>query len=178
MQGALSKQPLAEPQLDRGTKNVSLAELYPLMREILDGGGDFTLTVTGTSMFPFILGGRDRVTLSPLTGRLKKNDLPLYRRVDGAFVLHRVVRVEKDGTYTMCGDHQWNRERGIRQEQLVALATAYVRKGKKLTNKNVLYRVYRTVWTWLLNVRPAFFRLLDLHSAVKYHFGKKKSVRR
>ena len=77
---------------------VQLADYYPLMKETLDQGGTFSLTITGTSMFPFIVGNRDKVTLSPITGELKKNDLPLYRRSNGAFVLHRIVKVNKDGT--------------------------------------------------------------------------------
>lgn len=164
--------------MTRGTKSVSLSELYPLIRDILADGGSFTLTVTGTSMYPFILGGRDKVTLSPVTKELKKNDLPFYRRADGAFVLHRIVKVEKDGTYTMCGDHQTQLEKGIRRKQIIAIATEYTRKGKHLTNRNVLYRIYRTVWTWALKARPVYFRLVDLGSAVKYHFGKKKRTGR
>lgn len=166
------------PTVTRGAKSVSLSELYPLMRDILAGGGSFTLTITGTSMYPFILGGRDKVTLSPVTKELKKNDLPFYRRADGAFVLHRIVKVEKDGTYTMCGDHQTLLEKGIRKDQILAIATEYTRKGKHLTNRNILYRMYRTVWTWALKARPVYFRFVDLCSAVKYHFGKKKSARR
>ena len=154
MPGALNKQPEAAQ-----SKNVSLAEMYPLICEVLDAGGTFSLTITGTSMYPFILGGRDQVTLSKLTRPLKKNDLPLYRRRDGAFVLHRVVHVEQDGTYTMCGDHQNQLERGIRPEQMIALATAFVRKGHRLTERNVGYRIYRTVWTWVLPIRPLFFEL-------------------
>lgn len=163
----MSKQTLSMPELSRSEKSVDLAQLYPLIQEILQGGGTFTLTITGSSMYPFILGKRDQVTLSPAPKRLKKNDLPLYRRRNGAFVLHRVVKVEKDGSYTMCGDHQWQKESGIRQEQIVALATAYVRKGKKFTERNVLYRIYRTVWTWLLRARPIFFKLDAYRVAAK-----------
>jgi len=155
----LSKKTMAHPNVDQLSKTVDLATLYPLLQEKLSAGGSFVLTVTGSSMYPFILGGRDRVTLSPLPEKLKKNDLPLYIRSNGQFVLHRIVKVHKDGTYTCCGDHQWQREKGLRQEQMVALATAYVRKGKTLTNKNVLYRVYRTVWTWVLPLRRYFFGL-------------------
>ena len=54
----MSKLPLPAPDVSHSVQDVALAELYPLMREILDGGGSFTLTVTGTSMYPFILGGR------------------------------------------------------------------------------------------------------------------------
>lgn len=155
MSKPITNQQISEPQV----KKVNMRELYPLMKEILDQGGSFKLTVTGSSMFPFILGGRDQVTLSPLPERLKKNDLPLYRRRDGMFVLHRIVKCEKDGTYTCCGDHQWTLERGLELDQMVALATAYVRKGRSITNKNLLYRIYRTVWTWIIPLRPYFFKL-------------------
>lgn len=148
---------MEQPELLRQTKMVNLADIYPLLQEILSTGGSFSLTVTGTSMYPFILGGRDQVTLSPLPKKLKKNDLPLYRRVDGAFVLHRIVKVGKDGGYTMCGDHQWQLEKGIREEQMIALATAFVWKGRRFTDRNLIYRVYRTLWTWLLRFRRTLF---------------------
>lgn len=138
---------------------IQLADYYPLIREILENGGSFSLTVTGSSMYPFILGNRDQVTLSPITGELKKYDLPLYRRDDGAFVLHRIVRVEADGTYTCCGDHQWVLERGLRRDQMIAVATEFVRKGRHLTNKNLLYRMYCVVWTWMLRLRKLIFSL-------------------
>ena len=131
------------------------------------------MTITGSSMYPFILGGRDKVTLAPVPDKLKKNDLPLYRRNDGAFVLHRIVKVEKDGTYTCCGDHQWMREHGLRREQMVAIATAYVRKGRALTNKNLLYRIYRTVWTWVLPLRPHLFWLRKLPGGIRRRLRKK-----
>lgn len=138
---------------------IHLEDYYPLIRETLDQGGTFSLTVTGQSMFPFIVGNRDQVTLSPVPEKLKKNDLPLYRRSNGQFVLHRVVKVEKDGTYTCCGDHQWWREKGLKHEQMIGLSTAYVRKGKKLTNRNLLYKAYRTLWTWILPFRRYIFAL-------------------
>ena len=151
---------------------IHLADYYPLIRETLDQGGTFSLTITGQSMYPFILGNRDRVTLSPVTGKLKKNDLPFYRRANGQFVLHRIVKVEKDGTYTCCGDHQWWLEKGLKHDQMIGVATEYVRKGKRLTNKNVIYRIYRTVWTWLLRYRKYFFAL---YSKAVTLFRRKKA---
>lgn len=160
---------------DIPVKKVNMVELYPLMKEILDDGGSFKLTVTGSSMFPFILGGRDQVTLSPLPAKLRKNDLPLYRRRDGSFILHRIVRCEKDGTYTCCGDHQWVLEPGLRQEQMIAIATAFVRKGRAITNRNILYRMYRTLWTWIIPIRPYFFKLHERWRRRKiFVFRKKK----
>ncbi len=171
----MSNSPETLQNTDSPVKKVNMADLYPVMKEILDHGGSFKLTVTGSSMFPFILGGRDQVTLSPLPDKLRKNDLPLYRRRDGAFVLHRIVRCEKDGTYTCCGDHQWILEPGLHREQMIAIATAYVRKGRELTNRNLWYRVYRRIWTWIIPLRPYLFRLLDRwHNRKFLVFRKKK----
>ena len=153
----MNKLALNQPSLEHGSKTISLSDMYPIIKEVLDNGGTFSLTITGTSMYPFILGGRDQVTLSPVPKKLKKNDLPLYRRKNGQFVLHRIVKVCKDGTYTCCGDHQHQLERGLRHEQMIGLATAYVRKGKKLTNKNLIYRFYRMIWTWVRKYRWVFF---------------------
>ena len=47
------------------------------------------------------------VVLSKPKGRLHLFDLPLYRRKDGSYVLHRVVNFGSDGSYTMCGDNQF-----------------------------------------------------------------------
>ena len=154
---------------------VHLADFYPLIRETLDQGGTFTMTITGSSMFPFILGGRDQVTLSPITEDLKKNDLPFYLRSNGQFVLHRIVKVEKDGTYTCCGDHQWALERGLKREQMIGICTQYVRKGRTITNKNILYRMYRTFWTWILNYRWIIFKLYGKWSAVR---NKRRKIRK
>ena len=164
----MSKQELHDPSVEIGAKTISLSAMYPIIKEVLDNGGTFSLTITGSSMYPFILGGRDQVTLSPVPVKLKKNDLPLYRRKNGQFVLHRIVKVCKDGTYTCCGDHQWQLEKGLKHEQMVGIATSYVRKGKALTNKNLIYRMYRTVWTWLLKYRWIFFGVQNrLHRMFK-----------
>ncbi len=168
---------LQTPSISRGAISVSLNELYPLIHERLKEGQSVSLTITGTSMYPFILGGRDRVTLSPITGDLKKNDLPLYRRKNGAFVLHRIVRVEKDGSYTCCGDHQWQLEKGLRREQMIGIATEYVRKGKHLSNRNLLYRLYRTVWTWVLKARPFFFCIDTYARAIVRRFFRRKNTK-
>ena len=155
----MNKQALPMGELQTQVKSVNMSELYPLMKDILDSGGSFSLTVTGSSMFPFVLGGRDQVTLSPLQGKLRKYDLPLYRRKDGAFVLHRIVKVEKDGSYTCCGDHQWGLEKGLDQSQMIAICTEYVRKGKRFSNRNIFYRCYRILWTWIRPIRPYLFAI-------------------
>ena len=98
----------------------------------------------GTSMLPMIVPGRDSVTLSSPPERLKKFDIPLYRREDGSFVLHRVVKV--GDSYTCIGDHQFKAEPGIEHGQVMAVVTAFTRKGKTYSVSCAGYRLYCVLW--------------------------------
>ncbi len=69
-------------------------------------------------------------------------DLPLYRRKDGSYVLHRVVNFGGDGSYTMCGDNQFAVEKGITDDDIVGVVTAFYRKGKPYTVNSMKYRAY------------------------------------
>ena len=87
----------------------------------------------------------------------------LYRRKDGSFVLHRVIDFQRDGSYVLCGDNQFYRERGIKDSDVIAVVTAFYRKGKPYTTNSFLYRAYINFWYY---TRP--FRRV-------YKFGKRKT---
>ena len=74
--------------------------------EILEKEGRLIYTNVGTSMLPLIRQGKDLLIIEPPDGRLKKYDIPLYRRDSGQYVLHRVLKV-REQDYVLCGDHQW-----------------------------------------------------------------------
>ena len=131
--------------------SLRLAQLLPLMKERLAAGESVQFTPQGTSMRPTIYGGRDQVVLSPLPEKLKKYDLPLYRRDDGQFVLHRIVKAGQ--TYTCIGDNQYVFESGVRQDQMIAVATGFYRKGKYHSVDNWGYRFYCRVWHWSRPIR-------------------------
>ncbi len=95
-------------------------------------------------MLPMLREGRDTVTLSPLPARLKKYDLPLYRRSGGQFVLHRIVRVGK--SYRCIGDNQFLYEDGVTREQMIAVVTSFTRDGKEVPMTSLGYRLYCRVW--------------------------------
>lgn len=68
-----------------------MAELFPLMAEILDNAGEVTFQVTGNSMLPLLQHRRDKVCLVKLQdGSLRKYDIPLFVRQDGKYILHRL----------------------------------------------------------------------------------------
>lgn len=130
---------------------VKLEELYPVMREVLESGGEFSFITRGTSMKPLLRDGVDTIVLIKAPKKLKKFDIPLYRRTDGSFVLHRIVGENKDG-YILIGDNQTVYEYGVKHSQIEAKAIAFIKDGTRYefgTFKDKLYifkmRVRRAV---------------------------------
>ena len=61
---------------------------------LLDEGREVEIMSKGTSMLPFIVGGRDSVILrKEATGVQKPGDIVLARRSPGNYVLHRIIGV-------------------------------------------------------------------------------------
>lgn len=153
-------------------RQVQLADLDPLIRETLAAGGAFRMTITGTSNLPTLTGGRDQVTLTQVNGSLRKYDLPLYQRDNGQYILHRVVSVQKDGTYTCCGDHQWIRESGIRPNQIIGCVSEICRNGKQFPVQNRAYRCWVRVWVFLLPCRRLLIRFYHAPGKLKRFLHK------
>lgn len=124
--------------------SVRLEQVMPFILERLAAGESVKFTPHGTSMLPMILGGRDQVVLSPIPKVWKKYDLPLYRRDDGQYVLHRIVKVGQ--TFTCIGDNQFVYEPGVRPDQMLAVATAFVRNGREYRVDTLSHRCYRCLW--------------------------------
>ena len=72
------------------------------LEEELRSGKTCVSTTVGDSMEPMLRNRRDTIIIEPVHGRLKRYDLPLYRRPDGKYVLHRILHVKKEG-YIICG---------------------------------------------------------------------------
>lgn len=113
-------------------KSAQFSELLPLIEEALKRGDSISFCSHGNSMKPFIQNGTQTVTLSPISSELKKNDVIFYRRKSGNFVLHRIIRIEKDGSFTLCGDNQGFLEKGIQKDQILAKMTALEKNGKQI----------------------------------------------
>lgn len=139
------------------TKQIRLNEIYPVMAEMLESGGTVNFNPKGTSMLPTLHNDGDRVVIEKCAGPLKKFDLPLYIRDNGQFVLHRVVGVNDDGTYNMCGDNQWTIEKNVRHDQLVGVVTQINRGGRVFSADNSLYKAYVKLWVGIMPLRHILF---------------------
>lgn len=139
-------------------KKIRLAEIMPVVEEKLSQGSTVEIPITGTSMLPLLVAGRDTVVLEKCDGKLKKYDLPLYRRANGAFVLHRVVGVG-NGSYTMCGDNQWVKESGITDGMLIGKVRTVKRNGREIPVTDKKYRAYCRVWGMLFPIRKYIVKI-------------------
>lgn len=125
-------------------REIRLEVLMPLIQEQLQLGKSVRFNPKGISMLPMLRQGVDSVVISPLPEKLKKYDLPLYRRDDGHFVLHRIVKVRD--TYTCIGDNQFVLEHGLRQDQMIGVVTAFYRAGKRHSVTELGYWLYCRFW--------------------------------
>ena len=131
--------------------NVRLEDMIPLIQECLAQGQNVRFSPRGISMLPMLRQGRDTVVLSPVPELLEKYDLPLYRREDGQFVLHRIVAVGEK--YTCMGDNQFLPESGLSHTQMIAVVSAFTRNGKEYSVDEPGYRLYCRFWHYSRPVR-------------------------
>ncbi len=111
---------------------LNMETLLPFIEEAFNRGLDFQIPITGTSMNPLLYQNRDFVKIVKPTLPLKLGDIPLYRREDGAFVLHRVVGIKENGEYIMCGDNQFLLEYGITDKNIIGVTKTLIIDSKEI----------------------------------------------
>lgn len=141
-------------------KQYRLEDLMPLIQEGLESGKTVRFSPRGVSMLPMLRQGIDNVILSPVPEKLKKYDLPLYRRSSGQFVLHRIVQTGE--TYTCVGDNQFDLEPGLRHDQMLALVTAFTRGDRLIPVTDPGYRFYCRFWHYSRPLRYLWRRGMAL----------------
>ena len=135
-------------------RKIQMEDVAELIEERLANGHAVTFFPSGISMLPFLKEGRDSVTLTRPPQTLKKYDLPLYRRSNGQYVLHRIVRV--GDTYTCIGDNQYVFETGVRQDQLIAVVTSVYRGNREVSVDSLGYKLYCRFWHYSRSVRRVY----------------------
>lgn len=131
---------------------IDMKRLEPSIKEIVGAGGNVKLVVTGQSMMPTLIEYRDSVILAK-PGKLKKSDIVLYQRTNGEYVLHRIVKITKNG-FGMCGDNQTKIEYPVLPDKIIAVVLAIVRNGELININNLKYVISSFVWTNFISLRP------------------------
>ena len=141
------------------------------IEELIEKDGIYVGLTKGGSMRPMLREGRDTVFISPVVNRLKKYDVPLYRKGE-SYVLHRIIRVTDDG-YVICGDNCLFLEY-VKDETLVGVLSGFRRDDKYISMDNFLYLLYTRIWVFLGPVRRFFMRMRGvMHRFYRRIFPKK-----
>jgi len=136
-----------------------LSEYESTIRMVLDSGGEFRLYPKGTSMLPLLKEGRDSVVLIKTDKFIRPWNIVFYKRDDGAYVLHRIVKADREaGLFDMCGDNHLTIEHGIRRDQIIGVVKKIYIGDTYVGPKNVLYKAYVNCWKSVF-VRKVFYKM-------------------
>ena len=126
--------------------------------EEIEKSGKIIYTNVGDSMMPFIRQGRDVLVISRAEGKLKRYDVPLYKRDSGQYVLHRILKV-RENDYVICGDNRCSREYGITDRHIIGVLTGIIRDGREIPVTDLKYRIYVHLWCDFFPVRAFIIRI-------------------
>ena len=127
--------------------------------DYIEKNGSLTYTNVGVSMLPLLRQGKDMFIVSKRNGEwCRVGDVVLYRRPPDQYVLHRVIKVRSDD-YVILGDNCINKEYGIKDKDIIAVMTGYIRRGKEHTTEEIGYRLYSFIWIHTIPVRIGFKKL-------------------
>lgn len=126
--------------------------------EELDKKGILVYTNKGNSMYPLIRQGKDVLIIKKVNTRLKKMDVPLYKRESGQYVLHRIIKVNEND-YTIRGDNTYYNETGIRDDQILGVLSGVIREGKEISVNSLSYKIYSYFWYYTYYLRKIIIKI-------------------
>ncbi len=124
-----------------------MKDIENTLEGVFSSGGTITVYPKGTSMLPTLKEERDSVELSSVSKIIPKG-IYLYKRPNGEFALHRLLRVESD-FLIFCGDNQLVLER-VEKKQLLAYVSR-IYHGEKEVSRKLSYRAFvfiNSIWVF------------------------------
>lgn len=152
-----------------GVVELSPELALPRIKTYLDLGTPVRLTVTGSSMMPFLHDRRDSVVLAPVKRRLKVGDIIFYLRDGNSPVLHRIIKVISPKEYLCCADAQ-NTTVEVSRSQVIAVVSDIERRGVYTSCASVSWQLRSRIWMGLMPLRPRLLRMI----LSARHFLRKK----
>ena len=141
---------------------IDTKEYVAALKEMVEQGMEVSMTVSGTSMEPFLIHGRDRIYFQKPEGTIKKGDMVFFQRKTGEYVMHRVMKV-RNHQYYLAGDHQTFLEGPIEKTQIFAKVVSVERAGVWITEKEHIWKFYANWWRrlfWVRKVANKFRRII------------------
>ncbi len=127
--------------------------------EVLERDGKLVYTNKGVSMMPLLRQDQDLLVIEKCDpSALKKYDAVLFVRKNQRknYVLHRILKVNPDGSYWIVGDHCSSGER-VEPDQILGKLVQIKRNGKTIELTDKAYLFYVHLWCDFYPIR--FFLL-------------------
>ncbi|MBQ3284308.1 MAG: S24/S26 family peptidase [Ruminococcus sp.] len=125
--------------------------------QVIAEEGVLVYSNVGDSMYPLIKP-RDLLVIKKPELPMKRLDIPLYKRDNGQYVLHRIVGVRGD-EYLICGDNRVDVERGITDRHIIGMLTDIIRDGESISVYSFKKRVYAHLWSDFRPIKRVIFRI-------------------
>lgn len=124
---------------------------------------------SGYSMYPMLRDHKDITVIGRVTRKLKVNDVPLYRkRGFKQLVLHRIIKIKRDGSLVIRGDNTYKNELDISREDIIGVLIGFYRGGRYIdcerSRAYIIYvylmrAFYPARWLWHRAIRPILSRI-------------------
>lgn len=148
-------------------------EIFPLIKELLDQGNAVKLTITGNSMYPFLRDGLDSVELEAVH-TLDIGDIVLIVREKGQYVLHRVIKVNRNSFYIM-GDAQGWIEGPLKFEQTLAVVKKIWRRNNCIDCNSFKWKFISRLWIGSIPIRVILHKSIRGFEIISGLFRKRNS---
>lgn len=142
--------------------------------EELEKSGHIVYTNVGISMLPLLRENRDVMLIEKK--EFKCYDAVLFRRPGvtgrGHYIVHRILRINKDGSCWIVGDNLVQGEI-VKREDILGTLTGVYRNGKLVKFDDLGYRLYVAFWCrpW-----PLRFLILRLRNFLRRVLSKIKRI--
>ena len=110
------------------------------IEDVLLKEGIYVGPTVGVSMLPMLKTRRDTVVIVKKEGRLSPLDVALYKRSDGAYILHRVLEVTDSG-YIIRGDNCYADEI-VEESTVLGVLREFYQKDKHILCSDEEYLKY------------------------------------
>ncbi len=132
------------------TLSISIKQWHELS---LDGvSTSVSLKLDGESMRPLIRKQKDSVTVLPVYRELKKGDIVLFARNDGAYVVHRVCKISVDEIVTV-GDNCIKFDAPVPILSVLGIVVRLERNGKIYNLDSTASRIYGILRMSTISIR-------------------------
>lgn len=130
-----------------------------LEQQVRSGRPVVSFTV-GDSMEPLLYDRSTRVVICRADRPLQPGELPLYRRPNGRFIMHRIIRADAGQYYTR-GDNRCGLE-AVPREWVLGVVTEIYRGKHHFSVDHPAYRAYVLLWNAIYPLRWIVYKCREM----------------